>query len=146
MAGMYEVRAKGAGHGLFAARGFASGEVVCALDWQEPGPTPGRHTVQIGEALHALPLPAPLRYLNHACAPSVLLDLEAREVRALRAIAAGEELTFFYPSTEWRMTEPFACGCGAAGCLDRVEGAASLSAEILGRYALSPVIRALLEG
>ena len=34
---------------------------------------------------------------------------------ALRPISEGDELTFFYPSTEWAMAEPFECGCGAAG-------------------------------
>jgi len=34
-------------------------------------------------------------------------------VVAARDLAADDELTFFYPSTEWSMAEPFDCWCGA---------------------------------
>ena len=40
-----------------------------------------------------------------------------------RDIAAGEELTYFYPSTEWEMDRPFRCLCGAPDCVGVVSGA-----------------------
>ena len=30
-----------------------------------------------------------------------------------RPLACGDELTFFYPSTEWDMVQPFRCTCAA---------------------------------
>lgn len=33
--------------------------------------------------------------------------------RALRDIQPGDELSFFYPSTEWEMAQGFECKCGA---------------------------------
>ena len=63
-----------------------------------------------------LPLPVALEFVplyQHSCAPSVVLDTVARTVVAAHDLAPGDEVTFFYPSTEWRMAEPFPCWCGA---------------------------------
>jgi len=54
--------------------------------------------------------------------------------RALQDIAPGDELTFFYPSTEWSMSQPFECRCGTKLCLTYVEGASKLSSEQLERF------------
>ena len=62
-------------------------------------------------------------------------------VFALRDIAAGEELTCFYPSTEWDMVRPFVCGCGAPQCVRFVAGARYLSADVLGRNFVNAHIR-----
>ncbi|KAB8242433.1 hypothetical protein BDV35DRAFT_366204 [Aspergillus flavus] len=45
-----------------------------------------------------------------------------------RPLTVGDELTFFYPSTEWTMVQPFQCGCGAGlrRCLGRVAGASQI--------------------
>lgn len=75
-----------------------------------------------------------LAHLNHSCDPNVLIDAQKMELQAIRDIQSGEELTFFYPSTEWDMAEPFACMCGAANCLGEISGARDLSLGVLGRY------------
>jgi hypothetical protein len=56
------------------------------------------------------------------------------ELRAIRDIEPGEELTFFYPSTEWDMITPFQCLCGSSQCLKRIGGARYLSLNVLSRY------------
>ena len=38
-------------------------------------------------------------------------------------LSTGEKLTFFYPSTEWDMKQPFECLCGTSRCLGYVQGA-----------------------
>ncbi len=62
----------------------------------------------------------PMRYTNHSCAPNARLCLAAGRVEfyALRAIAAGEEVTVDYGPThhEGRL----ACRCGAPGCVGRL--------------------------
>jgi SET domain-containing protein len=62
----------------------------------------------------------PMRYTNHSCAPNARLCLRAGRVEfyALRAIAAGEEVTVDYGQThhEGRL----ACRCGAPGCVGRL--------------------------
>ena len=63
---------------------------------------------------------------------------------SLRPLQAGEELTYFYPSTEWTMTQPFTCACGAVDCLGTIDGASTLSPDVLARYVLSPFVRRML--
>ena len=78
--------------------------------------------------------------LNHSCDPNIFLDTERFELHAIRDIAPGEELSFFYPSTEWDMSTPFQCLCGAEHCLKHISGAKDLSLNVLSRYALNPHI------
>jgi hypothetical protein len=62
------------------------------------------------------------------------MDFSQMELRAIRDIEPGEELTFFYPSTEWDMSTPFQCLCGSSQCLKRITGARYLPLNVLGRY------------
>jgi hypothetical protein len=82
--------------------------------------------------------------VNHSCAPNLWVDTERQAMLALRPIASGEMLTFFYPQTEWELARPFRCRCGALHCLGRIDGARSLPDAVLGRYRLSPHIVAML--
>lgn len=69
-------------------------------------------------------------YMNHSCAPSVQLsvsDSNDIHVFALQDLASGDDLTFFYPSTEWDMDQPFDCTCKADNCLGTIKGAKYLS-------------------
>lgn len=62
----------------------------------------------------------PMRYTNHSCQPNARLCIRQGRVEfyALRAIAAGEEITVNYGEThhEGRL----ACRCGAPGCVGRL--------------------------
>ena len=138
----YEVRPTSNGHhGVFALRSFKAGEIISAIHWGDPGPVRSRWTIQCAEGVHAMPLPENLKYVNHSCAPSVFFDIEKMQLAALTEIAVGQELTFFYPSTEWEMTESFQCSCGAAQCLGTISGAVALTDEQRKRYRLSPVVQ-----
>lgn len=57
----------------------------------------------------------------------------------------GDELSFFYPSTEWDMAQPFECLCGSKECRGTISGAKDMPAEVLKNYWLSSHIRELLE-
>lgn len=65
-------------------------------------------------------------------------------MRAAPDLAAGEELTFFYPSTEWEMDRPFICLCGSPSCVRLVAGAKHLAVETLGRYYINQHIQAAI--
>lgn len=58
--------------------------------------------------------------VNHSCAPSVYVVLPPNRmsewhVRAgLEGVKMGQDMTFFYPSTEWDMAQGFECSCGAS--------------------------------
>ncbi len=56
----------------------------------------------------------PLRYLNHSCAPTARWS--GRDLRALRSLREGEEVTFDYTETESAFAAPFVCRCGGPHC------------------------------
>ena len=70
--------------------------------------------------------------------------METGVLRALRDIEPGDELRYFYPSTEWSMAETFHCLCGSAECLGSITGAAGMPVQALLRHRLSPWIRECL--
>ncbi|KAF8757682.1 SET (Su(var)3-9, Enhancer-of-zeste, Trithorax) domain [Rhizoctonia solani] len=66
--------------------------------------------------------------------------------RALRDIQPGDELSFFYPSTEWDMDQGFQCRCQAQNCLGYIRGAKELSrAQVVERGFISTYISRLLD-
>jgi hypothetical protein len=130
--------------GVFAKRALPAHRLLSAMQFSPSRSQPWRHSIQIGLHEHAEPLPSYLRYLNHSCDPSLFVDVRAKQVVTLRAIAAGEELTFFYPATEWRMQSAFHCACGSEHCVGEIRGAAELPAGVLQRYRLSAVIMELI--
>jgi hypothetical protein len=140
----FELVENAVGLGVFAKRALPAQGVLSEMEFGPSRTQPWRHSIQIGLQEHAEPLPSFLRYLNHSCDPSMFVDVRAKRVVALRAIKPGDELTFFYPSTEWRMQSPFACECGANLCCGEIRGAAELPAGVLQRYRLSPVIMQMI--
>jgi CRP-like cAMP-binding protein len=132
------------GQRLVARRSFVAGETICGVGWGPTSPEPTRWTLQLGDELHAEPLPEELRYANHSCAPNIVFDLQQDVVRAVQDIPVGAQLCFFYPSTEWSMVEHFVCNCAGPECVGVVRGAHALPPAVLARYELSPVIDDLL--
>ena|SRR5687768_14859810 len=128
--------------GLKTDRGFRSGDVLCRIPCTARRGRPTRHSVQVDATTHIDV--GFLSTLNHSCEPSVRLDASRMLVVAERDIAPGDELTYFYPSTEWDMAKPFACRCGSPNCLGVIRGAGHLSPEILRRYFLNRHIGTLM--
>jgi hypothetical protein len=56
----------------------------------------------------------------------------------------GDELTFFYPSTEWSMGQAFDCFCGTKSCRGRISGAKHMSPKQLEGIWLNAFIRDLI--
>ena len=69
-------------------------------------------TVQTGKDEH-VELNSDLVYMNHSCDPSVVIDVTHRVICVAKVLNPGDEITFFYPSTEWDMDQPFPCWCGS---------------------------------
>lgn len=130
------------GRRVVALRDIARGEVLSRLGDAQRVPLASRYTVQVDEDAHIDGL-WQFTFLNHSCAPNVHVDATAMTIWALRDIRAGEELGYFYPSTEWQMAEPFDCHCGAASCIGRVTGAAALSNDVVARFLMNRHIHAL---
>ena len=127
---------------LTTKRAYKKGEIICAMPSENITDKPNRFTVQIGRDKHTHV--GKLAALNHSCDPNVILDTENMEMVAARDIEKGEELYFFYPSTEWQMDAPFICLCGSTNCINVVAGARFLPLSTLERHYLNPHIRDLM--
>lgn len=62
-----------------------------------------------------------------------------------RDLHAGDALTFFYPSSEWHMVQPFDCTCGTQKCLGRITGSSAIEPNVLARYWLNDNIKGALQ-
>ena len=91
-----------------------AGSLFARITSATPVPQSSYSTVQVSETGH-VELNSDLRYCNHSCDPSLVFDVDRLEVRVSphKALAVDDALTFFYPSTEWEMAQPFRCDCGA---------------------------------
>ncbi len=98
-------------------------------------------TVQTGVNTHITLQPEFLQYINHSCNPNVFFDTTTFELICLKPLKPGDELTFFYPSTEWEMVQPFVCNCKSKDCLQLINGASHLDKSTLKKYRLTDFIK-----
>jgi SET domain-containing protein len=121
------------GRGLFATGEFQPGEIVCVKGGyifdqaalSQLAPVLGPAEIQIADGLFIGPRQAEERegamiFTNHSCDPNIGVQGQIVFV-ALRRIAAGEELTHDWATTDdgdYTMT----CRCGAAGCRGVITG------------------------
>ncbi|BEI85384.1 hypothetical protein CcaverHIS002_0507850 [Cutaneotrichosporon cavernicola] len=123
---------------LVADRAFAPGERLALLDNKSLAPVKAYSSVQFGNGPDDhLELNSDILFMNHSCDPSAEMYLYPgapgrwEVVAGPRGLSAGQDITFFYPSTEWDMAQGFDCSCGAKTCLGHVYGAAHLTLEEL---------------
>lgn len=126
---------------LFATTGFAAGDVICRFSAGITQSFATYLTVQTATDRHITLMPEFLQYINHSCEPNVFFDTTNMQLVCIQAMQPGDEFTFFYPSTEWEMAQPFVCNCGSTGCLQLINGASHLSVETLSKYKLTDFIR-----
>ena len=127
---------------LITKQAYTKGQVICEIPTENVINKANRYTVQIDRDRHTEV--GKLSALNHSCDPNVILDTEHLLMIACRDIEKGEELSFFYPATEWEMAAPFICLCGAANCIHVVAGARFLPLSTLEHHYLSKHIRELM--
>ena len=142
---MLKIEHGGSAYGarLVTDQPFAQGQLIYRISGYRLTGAPTYQTIQISAHEHIEELGV-LAYLNHSCRPTTVVDTSALAVSAARDIAAGEELTFFYPSTEWEMDRPFVCLCGAPQCIRLVAGAKYLSIDTLSRHFVNAHIRQII--
>ena len=126
------------GKGVFALQAIAEGEELIeyvgeVISWAEAerrhphDPKNPNHTfyfhIDEGHVIDGLHGGNASRWINHSCAPNCEADQEGDRVfiRALRAIAAGEELSFDYgliidERYTPKLKAEYACWCGADDC------------------------------
>lgn len=127
-------------YSLHATRSFKAKQVITDFKAGAVLSKPTYLTVQTGIDTHITLSPTYLQYANHSCAPNAFFDTTRLEFIALKNIEPGDELTFFYPSTEWSMQQPFSCHCNQPGCLGSIRGAAHLPNPVLKKYQLTDFI------
>ena len=127
---------------LITKQAYTKGDVICEIPTEKLFDKANRYTVQIAQDKHTEV--GKLSALNHSCDPNVILDTERLIMVARRDIEKGEELSFFYPSTEWEMDAPFICLCGASNCIHVVAGARFLPLSTLENHYLNKHIREMM--
>jgi SET domain-containing protein len=133
------------GTGLFAAHAIATGEIVAVkgghvltrAQWTALEPTLGAADIQIAEDLFIAPVRPDHRhgsmlYTNHSCDPNLAIQGQIVLV-AMRDIAAGEELTIDWATTDDGDYE-LACRCGSPRCRGTVTGKDWMKPELQARY------------
>jgi SET domain-containing protein len=128
---------------VFATEDLRSGTTIFQLRGTI-STRPTKYTIELDEERH---LAAPAirkpsdkldycwKYLNHSCEPTGYINPSELTFRALRDIAAGEEITFNYLTTESEMDVPFNCRCGSPSCFGFIRGRNFLSAEEIEKLA-----------
>lgn len=130
---------------LISLQSFQENDVVAIFGSSEIHKHPSRYTVQVAENKHIILSPEFLQYINHSCNPNVFFNTSTMELTALKQINTGDEFTFFYPSTEWFMADPFTCLCGSANCLGTIKGAKEINKTTLKQYQLTQFIQSKLD-
>lgn len=126
---------------LFAIQSFQPGEVIADFSAGTIAAAPTYLTVQVGIDKHITLQPEFLQYINHSCDPNVFFNTTTMQLVALKEVEPEEEMTFFYPSTEWKMTQSFKCYCGRHDCLGKIQGAAFLPKEAKENYRFTDFIQ-----
>jgi hypothetical protein len=125
---------------LVTLKPFKRGDMICKLDNYTLVNAPRYTTVQVGVNTH-VELHSDLVYMNHSCSPSIRLDTSQMKIFAEKDLKPGDEITFFYPSTEFKMARPFYCWCGAKECIRIVAGAYHIPIANLSNYYINKHIR-----
>ena len=126
---------------LHALQSFYKGDIISDFSAGKVFSEPNYLTVQTGTRQHITLVPEFLQYINHSCDPNVFFDTTSMKVIALKDIRVNEELTFFYPSTEWDMAQPFFCYCESSNCLQNIQGAKYILKQDLKKYRLTDFIQ-----
>lgn len=134
-----QVRRSGVhGRGVFAEVAIAQGEIILeyageVIDWDEAlrrhprDPSDPNHTfyfhLEDGRVIDGGVGGNSARWINHACEPNCESEEQAGRIfiRALRDIAAGEELSFDYRLVidarhTPKLKKAYACRCGSPKC------------------------------
>jgi len=133
------------GLGLFAREPIGAGEIVAvkgghvvsagawAVLTRELGPA----EIQVAEDLVIAPVtsserPGAMLYTNHSCEPNIAIQGQIVFV-AMRDIAAGEELTHDWATTDDN-DDTMACQCGRPSCRGTISGKDWMRPELQAKY------------
>ena len=128
-------------HALVATKSFKVNDALSSFSAGEMLSEPNYLTVQIGKNEHITLVPQFLQYVNHSCEPNVFFNPKTMKLVCIKKIEVGDELRFFYPSSEWEMAQSFVCNCGAQDCLKLIQGAKFLTKETIEKHIFTDFIK-----
>lgn len=120
------------GSGVVTFTSFEPGDLLAEFHGELLNHTT-QHSLQIEPGLHIADLHF-VGYLLHSCAPNVYLDMQARQVIALRPIRPNDFLTMDYAQTEDHLFRQFPCSCSAPQCRRWITGRLELPDQTDPRY------------
>ena len=134
-------------HGLFTVEPVAAGSIVAVFggravhadEFRTFSPFRQRHALQIGDDIYLTMIDEGDGldvgdYINHSCDPSLVLVGDIT-LAARRDLAAGEQLTYDYATSDSTPYDEFECECHAAACRGKVTGEDWMDPELQRRYA-----------
>ncbi len=126
---------------FFSKKNYTAGNSITTIDAFAISATPNYLTIQLADNKHFHISPEFLQYINHSCNPNAFFDTDSMQLICVKDITAGDELCFFYPSSEWDMAQAFECNCGLFECLKIIKGAKYIDRNILSKYQLTSFIQ-----
>jgi len=129
----------GRGRGVYTNRAYKTGEYVMTFTGQKT------HIDQISDFTHYLQVAPDVfispsgnadDFVNHSCDPNCALYFEGDSLilRAIRAIAPGQELFFDYGTIMFSEPTTFHCTCGSPSCRGVIGNYYSLPEEVRTKY------------
>jgi len=125
---------------LYSRKEFRVNEVIVEFTSKRVYPNPSYLTVQISDEEHIELFPEYLECINHSCDPNCFFDTAKKQLISIKPIEDGDELTFFYPSTEWDMDRAFQCTCRSKNCIGLIQGAKYLPESVIKNYRVTQFI------
>ncbi|NCQ34713.1 SET domain-containing protein [bacterium] len=145
------VRACELGRGLFAARPFATGELILKFTgphYERGDPIhqtdTGANLLQTGWRSYIL-LDPPGVFANHSCRPNAGV-VHNRLLAAIEPIAPGQEICFDYSTTMAENFWTMPCRCGSPACRGVVTDFRLLPAEVRDRYLRLGIVQGFIAG
>lgn len=137
------------GKGVIASRDIPEGDTILIFERHYVSASTNK-TLHINDELYQLSRnsEAAENFINHSCEPNAYVDFQTIDLKALRNIHAGEEVTYDYCTSDWDNEDIFDCNCGSNVCRKRISGFKNLDLESrdrLLRYA-SPFIQKRVVG
>ncbi len=118
---------------LVASEPIAKDEIIVQSCEEEVQDHRTWRTLQLDESRHLRN--EFLNFVDHSCSPHAVVDVDSLALVAIKDIAPGQTVAFFYPGSEVELSQEFKCHCGSGECLKHINGGFYLTHEQM-RWAL----------
>ncbi len=119
----YQIVKTNKGCGLQSTRKILAGALILAFEKNFVSHSTNK-TLRISENRHQLCRDEGQaeNFINHSCEPNAYIDFDQLELRALKTIGTGEEITYDYLTSDWDGEDVFICNCKTPSCRGLIRG------------------------